>query len=1359
MNSKKTLFFAIAVLLISLSIAYSTVTEPNLFRYSEILGPGQYNDTDIPITNVNVIGFVCSSAKCATVSDALDLSNGIVVPDENNPPVRNSGSSDSLSIVYPTELHGFGYGIYFYKDGYIPYEGNVTFAGNGNVPQVINYLSKKKMCSAPIENFTVLNDVQAYMPLIVDVVANLSADTLSAIKSAGPLEYVPPMLASHYSVNTSVRLDIKNSADTIVKTETKYVLINYSGSAHVSFSWTPTVNGTYTATVTTGIPDAKCISYETRTASAGFTVWPTSPRNECYTLLDGLRISPPTGAPVGQQINFTYNKISNYANDTFPSDPNYLKPIATRATYTIYNSTNNAVFSSTAILPKNPDSTHSAVQKFFWTPASIGQYWINITAIADDPLCAGKNNPEASIASSTFGITDTTPPKILSIYPANGSEVHSDSFEMSATTDESAICKYSTTDTDYVSMPNTFATTGTTVHKQALTLADGEYTYYMRCIDPSGNANTASNKTSFTVLTAARIEITASNVKVNQTDIFSLPILLNNTGFKNATGNLTIDIPAGLNISSGSTFIPFNIAPGAPQTYTTAIEAVMWGDYYINLTARYNNSTVKKPVLVQSTPIPIYEFRFASPDSLVVGDDTEVIVGLYNRGIVNGYNLPVSISTSQELGVVGDSQKIVPQVLGNNTDFVNSTYVTFIIKGLYAGSGTINVTIDGKTQTKNIIVRSAPLRIDLSVDALAPLNMSLGRLFKVTGVIYNTGSEPVSAVTSIELDTGLKNMSQILFDLGSVPRTVNGVPPVMREWVVNGTESGFKQMNISVKYPYYNGTDWLNGEIKDMIYVNILQFPEPVAPFIDIIPAYSPTIIFGSPFTINATLKNIGNDVAYNTVAAIENIGSLTVISTNPPSLNLGDLSRDSKTNITWTINATQTGTYNAIISATPIGHRFEEGILFSVVYPHDVSIFGMNAPATATEGSTVTVSAILKNIGASNENDVPVIFSVDGAAAQTKYYNISIGENKTSDFNWIAVVGTHTLSLYANLTSDGDDSNNNASIIISVSPIAQPPIIPAVNGGGNSGGGGSGGVSAYRPQDNKNAYFSNMSVPDSIIHGETLWVSGCIAKLGKNGTVEMFLDGDSLALKNASAPSTCFKFSAGVPAIGIHQVYLWLNGTNIDFTKSVNVTAKAGEVVPSEAGVSIIDISANDSIIEGNPIIIRVFVRADKEIETSLQLFSDGIDIGKETAIINGQAVFSFKQTFANSGIKTIKAVAKTSAGENVMIKKIDVKKAMPTGGLLSSVLKNPAIAALIAAIIGAGYYAYRKGYHVAAKARISGWLGGSAASAALPAQNKIATKTLSSLQASSGSPGTITAANKENGGVYLNAIELGKK
>lgn len=87
-------------------------------------------------------------------------------------------------------------------------------------------------------------------------------------------------------------------------------------------------------------------------------------------------------------------------------------------------------------------------------------------------------------------------PQITATGPS--SPVTSSSATLSATTNEAASCKYSTTQGQaYSAMPTNMTGTGTS-HTASLTVSNGDYTYYVRCQD-TGMKNSTQSTISFTV--------------------------------------------------------------------------------------------------------------------------------------------------------------------------------------------------------------------------------------------------------------------------------------------------------------------------------------------------------------------------------------------------------------------------------------------------------------------------------------------------------------------------------------------------------------------------------------------------------------------------------------------------------------------------------------------------------------------------------------------------------------------------------------------------------------------------------------------------------------------------------------------
>ncbi len=103
------------------------------------------------------------------------------------------------------------------------------------------------------------------------------------------------------------------------------------------------------------------------------------------------------------------------------------------------------------------------------------------------------------------GLPDTTPPVLSGGQPTGVLPSGTSQTTLSLTTDESAMCRYATTaGVGYASMTNAFSTTGGAAQSTVVTgLADGgNYSYYVRCQDSAGNADSDDFVITFSVNTA-----------------------------------------------------------------------------------------------------------------------------------------------------------------------------------------------------------------------------------------------------------------------------------------------------------------------------------------------------------------------------------------------------------------------------------------------------------------------------------------------------------------------------------------------------------------------------------------------------------------------------------------------------------------------------------------------------------------------------------------------------------------------------------------------------------------------------------------------------------------------------------------
>jgi uncharacterized repeat protein (TIGR01451 family) len=245
--------------------------------------------------------------------------------------------------------------------------------------------------------------------------------------------------------------------------------------------------------------------------------------------------STPAGLASGEVINMTFSKAAPTAANTTPGQYFYRVATTDNSSATVTNLLNVSVTDNdvpSVYLSSPANSATSAANVTFqytvtdnsnmygscyvygnftgaWarnqtnqTAIGSGTNSINVT-LADGTYIWNVNcsDPSGNIAFNATNRTltvDATPPGITASGPTVTQT--SGSVTLTATTNESATCKFDTTyTTNYSAMSSTFSTTGSTSHSQALSLSNGNYVYYALCIDSVSNAMTVTTNISFTV--------------------------------------------------------------------------------------------------------------------------------------------------------------------------------------------------------------------------------------------------------------------------------------------------------------------------------------------------------------------------------------------------------------------------------------------------------------------------------------------------------------------------------------------------------------------------------------------------------------------------------------------------------------------------------------------------------------------------------------------------------------------------------------------------------------------------------------------------------------------------------------------
>ena len=327
--------------------------------------------TGAELTDVQYLLYTCPNIDCTSVNELVQN--------------LNSGSDNYVSYEYDSTERLF-YGAYMFKECYLPYEDGFENWGDGGTYPWTYEFERATSCHSPIDSFSITNNNYANEPIIINMQATLEADAHSAFTNL-ELEYTPAGYENYYSVETSITLEIFDDSENIVHTKTKTYEIMMDTSQNVEFTWTPTTSGDYSARITTNVVDCQCESSFTQFSEKQFLVWSARPQNQCYTIINDLEATPEF-ATQGDLVTIRFNKISNYA------DNSYVKtPVPTAVTYEITNNGND-VYSDTAILPANSNPEDYQEITFQWTPSFAGDFNIKVTGVCDSALCDGKTNPE-----------------------------------------------------------------------------------------------------------------------------------------------------------------------------------------------------------------------------------------------------------------------------------------------------------------------------------------------------------------------------------------------------------------------------------------------------------------------------------------------------------------------------------------------------------------------------------------------------------------------------------------------------------------------------------------------------------------------------------------------------------------------------------------------------------------------------------------------------------------------------------------------------------------------------------------------------------------------------------------------------
>ena len=370
------LFLIVSILTLNVSAERFVNYE---FKEAIVDNNGNVVQTNTQIQDVNAIGFVCEeeyvNAEGKSICSRLgqQIFNGQVLTTQGN----------TLHATYPTQLlSNEGYAVYFFKEGYIPWEQRADWAGSAFDVEgpFLKYLGKKTSCNAPVTSLTITDRANPNLPILVNANVGIDAQTHSIIKSAGVIDPVPDQIRDQYSINTRVYLFVESNTQPRTLLETRDVNVFFDEVRDLQFEWVPQVNDNYFVTLVTEIIDEKCLDTTDMEAAKFIQVQDSLPIEGYYTLINDLDFEP-VFPRAGDSLVISIEKITNFVN----SDGS-LRPEETLLDVVITDKDGNGVLFDEVVLAPNSNSVDTQEFEFtvdIPTDALPGEYRISVVGQAN----------------------------------------------------------------------------------------------------------------------------------------------------------------------------------------------------------------------------------------------------------------------------------------------------------------------------------------------------------------------------------------------------------------------------------------------------------------------------------------------------------------------------------------------------------------------------------------------------------------------------------------------------------------------------------------------------------------------------------------------------------------------------------------------------------------------------------------------------------------------------------------------------------------------------------------------------------------------------------------------------------------
>ena len=307
--------------------------------------------------------------------------------------------------------------VFFYSPGYrakyslVNESQYATCPGGASdcvIATPINYnFVKAQDCKSEVGNIQHQNNVYKDQPLVINVNANLSASSSSALSCINcAVGYFPQEYIDYHSAKTNIILTIKNSANQIVHTETIQKNILAKTTELVNFgSWISSTPDIYTITVTTRVTDDQCASNEEDSATSVVKVWERYPKDEYWTDIMGLIVKNQEAVHlIDQPLTVAFQKRSQYAPNYNPWETQYntlKRKVATNISVFLGYGNDWIVQESKIIPPSLNWGDYEQVEMTF-TPKRAGNLKIKVNGTAVDTSSGTITKPNTLSSEPTY---------------------------------------------------------------------------------------------------------------------------------------------------------------------------------------------------------------------------------------------------------------------------------------------------------------------------------------------------------------------------------------------------------------------------------------------------------------------------------------------------------------------------------------------------------------------------------------------------------------------------------------------------------------------------------------------------------------------------------------------------------------------------------------------------------------------------------------------------------------------------------------------------------------------------------------------------------------------------------------------